>query len=99
VDETILVMPGSVVRFELKLRAVDRPRPQAAVVLRVMPGALAVAEIYSINGLARIVTHGESAKEGKYWYEYTDLDGRGTSYEVTKLSVGDQQIFANIFIE
>jgi hypothetical protein len=59
--------------------------PTDAIVLRVYPGVLVVAESDSRNGLAIICSYGVSPKDSLYCYEYGDKYGQSVQYFVTQI--------------
>jgi hypothetical protein len=85
------IKPGEVVILLLKNH--DRPDSHAfpcmTTVMQVKKGALAVSEAESKNGLAYVMIVGDTHDTGRYWYEYKDLNGKGTSLDVVAMNYAD----------
>lgn len=85
--EKIQVFPGQQVGFLVRDNQTDKPYPVVATVCVVHRGSITVPECESMNGLAHIVMHMDSENSGKFWYEYSDMEGKKRSFDVVLLQV------------
>jgi len=92
------LIPGDVLVAWTRATKTENPTERLIRVEVVQKGSITSAEIDSVNGLARIIVHGLSLKDGSYWYEYYSRTlERGVSIDVTALQFFDtrEQIFAD----
>jgi hypothetical protein len=97
-----VILPGEQITFFLKGKNSDKVNayPVVATVLTVYRGAIVVADHRSQNGLAKIISDSNSAREWAYWYEYIDSSPFRNFLNVIELKkITGEQIKVVSFIE